>query len=471
MESLKSFRHLLFVLILFPCILHSQQNVGINTSNPERSLEVYGSGDQHVRIQTTTTNAESGLELILGTSVSGRDYKISNDQGIFKIKTNTDNFETPGDELFQINAVGQVGIGTTSPTSQLHIDGGEEASNTGDGDMIIGTKSAANLVFDANEIIARNNSNASTLNFQLHNADTYIANNGGNTSIGGSSGYLGIGTTSPASPLSIKNDNFQIKLKNSTGTNDWYIGASTTAWTSGDNQLLFSPNQTSDAAVLRLLNVTENGGTVAPVMIRSSATQVLLLDGNEIDTKSEPLYINHNSDQETYINPSGGRVGMGTSDPSTTLSIKTQGTEHALRLQRNTSAWDINPLPAFDYLGFIKNGFTVGHVDGASGQWITISDRRLKENIQELPDVMEKIKKLNVYSYSFNYDPEHTRQIGIIAQELATEFPELVRIQDGTYTVAYSKLSVIILKALQEQQKEISDLQDEIDELSSSHQK
>jgi hypothetical protein len=398
--------------------------------------------------------AEAGLELILGGPLSGgRDYKLTNDAGTFKLMTNTDNFETAGDELFQINSAGEIGIGTSLPTSRLHIDGGEEASNSGDGYMILGGKASTNIVFDANEIIARNNGNASTLNFQLHDGNTYIGNGGGNTYIGGSTSNLGIGTTSPDSPLSIRNDNFQLKLQNSTGQNDWYIGASNLSWTAGDNQLLFSPDQTSDAAALRLFYVTENGGTVAPVIIKSSANQSLLLDGDEIDTKSGPLYFNYNSNQETYLNPSGGRVGIGTSDPSTTIQVKTQDDEVALRLQLGTSAWDINPMPAFDYLGFVKDAYTVGRVDGASGQWITISDRRFKQDIEDLTDVMDKLKKINVYSYSFKYDTTHTRQIGVIAQEIAAEFPEVVSINDGTYAVAYSKLSVIILKALQEQQR------------------
>ncbi len=300
-------RSVTFSLISLPLISFSQ-NVGINTSTPQRSLEIYGSLNQHARILTTNTlGTQVSLELLVGPPASdSRDYKIANDVGIFKIMTGTNDFATDGSELWRINSLGDVGIGTTTPTSRLHIAGGQEASNTGDGHLMIGSKSGINIVMDQNEIMSRNNGNAYHLSLQSHDGHTHIGDGGGNTHFGGTTGNLGIGLSSPSSRLTIEEDEFQIALRNTNGgINDWYIGASNTSWIAGDNQLLFSPTPSSDDAVLRLLDVTENGGVVAPVMIRSSSTQTLLLDGNEIDTKSGPLYINHNSDQHTSIHPEG----------------------------------------------------------------------------------------------------------------------------------------------------------------------
>jgi len=466
--------YLLILLSLMAGFSKGQQNVGINTTSPVRNLEVYGSANQHVRIQKTLSfGGQAILELVQGGALSeARDYKLTNDGGDFKIITGTDNFDTTGEELWHMNAGGQVGIGTAYTTSRLHIDDGLEASNTGDGYLLLGSKTGTNLVMDPNEIISRNNSNANSITLQSHDGDTYIGNGGGHTYIGDASGNLGIGTSSASSRLTIEDEGFQMVLKNTgNGVNDWYIGASNTSWTTSDNQLLFSPNQTSDAAVLRLMDVTNNGGIVAPVIIRSSATQILLMDGNEIDTKLEPLYINHNSDQNTYINTNGGRVGIGTDDPSCTLLINTQDDEYALRIQRGAVAWDINPLPEFDYLGFVKEAWTIAYINGASGNWIAISDGRLKENILELPQLMEKIKRMNIYSYAFKHDEKHTPHIGVIAQEIEKEFPELVNINDGNYTVAYSKLSVLILKALQEQEKQIDALEQEINLLLAAQSK
>jgi hypothetical protein len=178
--------NVLIVLMTISIPLIGQQNVGINTDNPLRSLQVNGSQDQYVRVHSTTNiGGEAGLELILGQPASpARDYKLTNDAGDFKLLTHTDNFETAGDLLWKINAQGEFGIGTSTPTSLLHIDNGEEASNTGDGYLIIGSKTGVNMVMDPDEINARNNGNINSLTLQSLGGHTYIGEGGGNAFFG-----------------------------------------------------------------------------------------------------------------------------------------------------------------------------------------------------------------------------------------------------------------------------------------------
>ena len=58
------------------------------------------------------------------------------------------------------------------------------------------------------------------------------------------------------------------------------------------------------------------------------------------------------------------------------------------------------------------------------------------------------------------------REIGLIAQEVEKEFPEIVRTDDKGYkSVMYDRLSVILLKAIQEQQTEIDNLYHMIESL------
>lgn len=60
------------------------------------------------------------------------------------------------------------------------------------------------------------------------------------------------------------------------------------------------------------------------------------------------------------------------------------------------------------------------------------------------------------------------RQIGIIAQELEKEFPELVTIWgDGSdyRAVDYGRFTAVLLEGIKEQQKEIKELKAEIESL------
>ena len=70
---------------------------------------------------------------------------------------------------------GNIGITTHTPKARLHIRGGTDASlNNSTGYAIFGNESKANLVFDNNEIMARNNGSTSTLHFQNSGGDVHV---------------------------------------------------------------------------------------------------------------------------------------------------------------------------------------------------------------------------------------------------------------------------------------------------------
>ena len=58
----------------------------------------------------------------------------------------------------------------------------------------------------------------------------------------------------------------------------------------------------------------------------------------------------------------------------------------------------------------------------------TSSDLRLKTDIETIENALDKVCRLRGVSYRFkeNYDPESTKSLGMIAQEMEQEFPELV---------------------------------------------
>lgn len=101
------------------------------------------------------------------------------------------------------------------------------------------------------------------------------------------------------------------------------------------------------------------------------------------------------------------------------------------------------------------------------------SDRRAKTDIQPLLiDALELVRKTNLYS--FRYKETDTPSIGIIAQDVQNveiNGFKLVDNEEATgkdldyMTIHESKLTYILWKAVQEQQKEIEELKKEIAEL------
>lgn len=102
-----------------------------------------------------------------------------------------------------------------------------------------------------------------------------------------------------------------------------------------------------------------------------------------------------------------------------------------------------------------------GHVNPTSGAWAYSSDVRLKKNIQPLDNSLECILKLNPVRYDWKSDPDSKNgtQIGFIAQELERYLPELVDTDlDGMKSITYSTLTSVLTGAIQEQQRQIENL-------------
>lgn len=90
----------------------------------------------------------------------------------------------------------KIGSGTAGADTRLHIFGGGESSLTTHGYMVLGSLSSTNMVFDVNEIQARNNGTASTLRLQQDGGPLLVQGNALSVT---STGNVGVGTLSPAS--------------------------------------------------------------------------------------------------------------------------------------------------------------------------------------------------------------------------------------------------------------------------------
>jgi hypothetical protein len=106
-------------------------------------------------------------------------------------------------------------------------------------------------------------------------------------------------------------------------------------------------------------------------------------------------------------------------------------------------------------IGTNKPGFAldVAGVVRASG-FVGPSDARLKTNVGRLFHVLEKLEKVRGVSFDWkavSREAPDRRQIGVIAQELETVFPELVtRSADGYRAVDYGRLTAVLLEGIKE---------------------
>jgi hypothetical protein len=73
-----------------------------------------------------------------------------------------------------IIANGRIGIGQPSPSVKLQVEGGTDAGPTGGGFVQIGSSTSANIAFDNNEIMARDNGATSPLYIQYSGGKTII---------------------------------------------------------------------------------------------------------------------------------------------------------------------------------------------------------------------------------------------------------------------------------------------------------
>jgi len=115
---------------------------------------------------------------------------------------------------------------------------------------------------------------------------------------------------------------------------------------------------------------------------------------------------------------------------------------------------------------FAKSRFRVNGVITAN-ELTKISDARVKQNVSNIKNPLEKILKLGGKTYTAistngETSPTPTGQLdfGLIAQEVESVLPELVSTgKNGYKSVAYLKVIPILIEAIKAQQQQIEDLQ------------
>jgi len=110
----------------------------------------------------------------------------------------------------------------------------------------------------------------------------------------------------------------------------------------------------------------------------------------------------------------------------------------------------------------IQNGST-------SVNYYSVSDQRLKTNVQPTRYGLAQLMKIQVRDYTYKDDPANV-QTGFLAQQLYESFPAAVHIggedlKKNPWMVDYGKLTPVLVQSVQDQQKIIDDLRKEIENL------
>jgi hypothetical protein len=449
-------------------------NVGIGTASPAQTLDVNGNVNISSFLQVGGVNftavGGAGTAFWVG-DLSGAGYST--------------NFYTNGTEKMRITSTGNVGIGTTTPASQLTV------SNTADAVLLIqadsdntggdnGTENAIlRFAIDGGtagwDIADINNSGTSRLDF-MNGGSTFLALH--------SNGNVGVGTTTPGAQLDITASANTVALQSTgyslTGANASSLMNLTGVWDTSGTPTLIKANVTNTAsgassllldlqvggaskfrvskngslissggatfntdsnafAGLEIYNTNAGAGAIAGarftndnyapgfIGVPSSAhtyADQLFLEGTGMVFNSNgttKIKFRTNSNDRMLID-SNGNVGIGTTSPSTKL--------HVVGSSGATIAT------------FADGGATTCTVTPASTGFACSSDERLKKNIETFSDSasLENILQLRTVTYDWR-SVDNGRHTGYIAQELEEVAPEFVRTgEDGFKQVNYTGL-------------------------------
>lgn len=139
------------------------------------------------------------------------------------------------------------------------------------------------------------------------------------------------------------------------------------------------------------------------------------------------------------------------------LSIRNSGYP-TLELYQNTSVyWRICVNTSNNTFCFKKWDTIVSYING-SGEYVKNSDMRLKTRISTVRDVLDRIMRLDVFRYTLKYDPDKTVSIGLSAQQVSNEFPEIVS-NDGDYLgIYYGQIGPIAIQGIKELYRNMIDV-------------
>ena len=343
--------------------IDSSGNVGINRSAPDNQLSIGSNASLHTDSNSfyLGSNFTSTGSNFIGTGRHAQRLFFNNASGNGYLSySNTSSAGTAGnaitwEERIRITSDGKIGIGTTSPSNQLHLH-----TTTTSNVLQLTNSATGTAAGDGMQIVT------SSLEMQLRNREagptTFYTSNLERLRID-SSGKVGVGTTSPQAPFTISNSGAQgIEAGYSAGTSTNFIQAynrSSSAFIQLDvigNPLVFKTGTGATEAVRIDSSGRVGLGTSSPAQpldIVTSAADAYIRQSNGVVTgfvgvnnanSAFDIYTFSNHPTRFFTNnaerlriTSDGKIGVGTSSPSKKLQVDSADFDTALFKRTNST--------------------------------------------------------------------------------------------------------------------------------------
>ena len=308
------------------------------------------------------------------------------------------------------NNLGNVGIGTATPKNTLDVEGG----------LAVGELYAG---------YARAPSNGAIIE-----------------------GYVGIGTSNPQNRLDVEGG-----LAVGAGYSGFYLAPANGAIIEGHMGIgTANPKGELSAGIYK-------GGTEGSTV--SSMTHQLVLGGDynedanrngvklwigDYDNDGEPVYPIYCEDENNGVDFYIKNRTSATGDPLMYFAGK-------VAINTGTTPSELLDVNGNARFRLVASGSYSAALNLTSNGTLTTStsDVRLKTNIEPITDGLDKVMKLRGVRFNWKDDPDGSKKIGFIAQEVEKVVPELVFTNetDGYMGLNYAEMTAVLAEAVKEQQK------------------
>jgi hypothetical protein len=381
-------------------------DVGIGVYYPEDKLHVkFG----NARVEnssaflymnaTSTTAGQAGLTL-QENGTSRKSLYIANSNDYFYI------YDNPATRFdLSITPAGDLGIGTGAPGARLHVYGGNAKFESSNPFLIM----KSNISAGSSGVQFNNNSDVFKRSIYYSNSadrlSFFNATNSTSDMVILGNGNIGIGTADPDSHLEVSS--------------------------AGSQTIRITSEEPPNEIALELIRFNYAGTDYVDwKMIDQAGSLKFIYSNTDFITGSDGFTFNYNGTNSSFMPIDNGNKNLGGS----------------------SNRWN-----------------TVYAVNGT----IQTSDLAEKENIHDLSYGLDEVMKLHPVSYTWKKWPEEGARLGLIAQEVEPVIAEVVKKEqdirrdergnviyagDYTYGMSYDQLIPVLVKAVQEQQARIEEL-------------